>query len=153
ETRSGLRLCADKIIVCTGGVNRRLPIPGYELTSTHSDAWALTSLPRSMLVVGAGATGVQVASIFNAFGSRVQLFEAGPRILPTEDADISAAAAAALRRSGIAVHETFGAIEAFEKTATCVRMIFAKDGQRFDAEATTVVVAVGWAAETSELNV
>jgi dihydrolipoamide dehydrogenase len=153
ETCTGLRLHADKIIICTGGVSRRLPIPGFELTSTHSDAWALTSVPPSMLVVGAGATGMQVASIFNAFGSRVQLFEAGPRILATEDADIATAAAAALRRSGIAVHEAFGAIEAFEKTATGVRMIFTKDGCRFDAEATVVVVAVGWVAETSGLNI
>src|SRR5215470_14839551 len=42
---SGLRLQADKIIICTGGVSRRLPIPGFELTSTHSDAWGLTSVP------------------------------------------------------------------------------------------------------------
>src|SRR5262249_58788319 len=62
---SGLRLQADKIIICTGGVSRRLPIPGFELTSTHSDAWGLTSVPPSMLVIGAGATGAQVASIFN----------------------------------------------------------------------------------------
>jgi len=80
ETESGLRLQAEKIIICTGGVSRRLPIPGFELTSTHSDAWGLTSVPPSMLVIGAGATGVQVASIFNAFGSRIQLFEAGPRM-------------------------------------------------------------------------
>src|SRR5215813_4209507 len=153
ETAAGLRLSADKIIIGTGGVSRRLPIPGFDLTSTHSDAWALTSVPPSMLVVGAGATGVQVASIFNAFGSHIQLFEAGPRILATEDADISVAAAAALRRSGIAVHEAFGAIDAFEKTATGVRMIFTKDGQKWDVEATLVVVAVGWVAETSELNV
>ena len=152
ETNAGLQVHADKVIVCTGGLNRRLPIPGFELTSTHSDAWALTSVPRSMLVVGAGATGVQVASIFNAFGSRIQLFEAGPRILATEDADISAAAAVALRQSGIAVNENFGAIESFEKTATGVRMNFTKDGHRFDAEATLVVVATGWAADTSSLN-
>ena len=153
ETSAGLRLHADKIIICTGGASRRLPIPGFELTSTHSDAWSLTSVPPSMLVVGAGATGMQVASIFNAFDSQVQLFEAGPRILATEDADISTAAAAALRRSGIAVHEAFGVIERFEKTATGVRMIFTRDGRRFDAEATLVIVAVGWVAETSELNV
>ena len=42
ETQSGLRLQADKIIICTGGVSRRLPIPGFDLTSTHSDAWSLT---------------------------------------------------------------------------------------------------------------
>src|SRR6266850_1992405 len=76
-TEAGLRLQADKIVICTGGVSRRLPLPGFELTSTHSDAWGLTSVPPSMLVIGAGNTGVQVASIFNAFGSRVQLFEAG----------------------------------------------------------------------------
>ena len=108
ETASGLRLQADKIILCTGGVSRRLSVPGFELTGTHSDAWRLTSVPPSMLVVGAGATGVQVASIFNAFGSRVQLFEAGPRILPTEDEDVSAAVAAAFRASGIVVRESFG---------------------------------------------
>src|SRR5215831_5069874 len=152
ETTARLRLSADKVVICTGGVSRRLPIRGFELTSTHSDAWALTSVPPSMLVVGAGATGVQVASIFNAFGSRIQLFEAGPRILATEDADISAAAAVALRQSGIAVHENFGAIESFEKAATGVRMIFTKDGRQLDAEATLVVVATGWAADTSSLN-
>ena len=152
ETKSGLRLAAERIIICTGGVSRRLPIPGFELTSTHSDAWSLTSVPPSMLVIGAGATGVQVASIFNAFGSHVQLFEAGARILPTEDEDVAAAAAAAFRESGIAVHENFGAIESFEKTPTGVRMNFAKDGRRSSAEAAVVVVAVGWIADTVGLN-
>jgi dihydrolipoamide dehydrogenase len=152
ETTAGLRISAEKVIICTGGVSRRLPIPGFEFTSTHSDAWALTSVPPSMLVIGAGATGVQVASIFNAFGSRIQLFEAAPRILATEDADISAAAAVALRQSGIAVHENFGSIKSFEETATGVRMIFTKDERRFDAEATLAVVATGWAADTSSLN-
>jgi dihydrolipoamide dehydrogenase len=152
ETKSGLRLQADKIIICTGGVNRRLPIAGFELTSTHSDAWSLTSVPPSMLVIGAGATGVQVASIFNAFGSRVQLFEAGPRILATEDESVSAAAAEAFRESGMVVRENFGAIESFEKTATGVRMNFSKDGQRFSAEAALAVVAIGWMTDTTGLN-
>ena len=88
ETENGLRLQAEKIIICTGGVSRRLAVPGFELTATHSDAWGLTAVPPSMLVIGGGATGAQVASIFNAFGSRVQLFQAGPRILPTEDEDV-----------------------------------------------------------------
>ena len=94
ETANALRLQAEKIIICTGGVSRRLSVPGVELTATHSDAWALTSVPPSLLVIGAGATGAQVASIFNAFGSRIQLFQAGPRILPTEDEEVSTAVAA-----------------------------------------------------------
>jgi pyruvate/2-oxoglutarate dehydrogenase complex dihydrolipoamide dehydrogenase (E3) component len=152
ETKSGLRLRAEKIIICTGGVSRPLSVPGFELTNTHSDAWGLTSIPPSMLVVGAGATGVQVASIFNAFGSRIQLFQTGPRILPTEDEDVSAAVAAAFRSANIAVHENIGAIEGFEKTPSGVRMIFSRDGLRDSAEATLAVVAVGWVADTAGLS-
>jgi pyruvate/2-oxoglutarate dehydrogenase complex dihydrolipoamide dehydrogenase (E3) component len=151
-TENGLRLEGYKIIICTGGESRRLPVPGFELTSTHSDAWSLTSVPPSMLVIGAGATGVQVASIFNAFGSRIQLFEAGPRILPSEDEDVSAAVAEAFRESNIAVNENFGSIVSFEKAAIGVRMIFSKNGARDSAEATLAVVAVGWAAETRALS-
>ena len=152
ETESGLRLQAEKIILCTGGASRRLSVPGFELTATHSDAWSLTSVPPSMLVIGGGATGVQVASIFNAFGSRVQLFQAGPRILPTEDEDVSAAVAAAFRESGMVVREDFGTIESFEKTPSGVRMVFSKDGVRDSAEAALAVVAVGWVADTAGLN-
>ena len=152
ETESGLRLQAKKIIICTGGVSRRLPIPGFEFTATHSDAWSLTSVPSSMLVIGGGATGAQVASIFNAFGSRVELFEAGPRILATEDEDVSTVVADAFRASGILVHENFGKITSFEKTSNGVCMIFSKDEIPGNAEAQLVVAAVGWAANTATLN-
>ena len=152
ETASGLRIEADKIILCAGGTSRRLPIPGFELTATHSDAWGLTEPPPSMLVVGAGATGAQVASIFNGFGTPVHLFEAGPRILSTEDEDVSAAVAAAFRQSGIVVREKFGAIEAFEKTPNGVRMAFSKDGTRHHVEAAVAVIAVGWVGDTEALS-
>jgi dihydrolipoamide dehydrogenase len=105
-----------------------------------------------MLVIGGGATGAQVASIFNAFGSRIQLFQSGPRILPTEDEEVSAEVAAAFRESGIVVREGFGEIESFEKTPSGVRMIYSKDGARDSAEATLAVVAVGWVSNTAELN-
>ncbi len=152
ETESGLRLQADKFILCAGGTSRRLPVPGFELTATHSDAWGLTAVPASMLVVGAGATGVQLASIFSAFGSRVVLFQAGPRILASEDADVSAEVAAAFRASGIVVRESFGAIESFEPAPSGVRMVFSNNGERDSAEAEIAVVAVGWVADTAGLN-
>ena len=109
------------------------------------------AVPPSMIVVGAGATGVQVASIFQAFGSRVQLFQAGPRILPTEDEDVSAVVATAFRESGMIVRE-IRAIDSFEKTSNGVRMSFTKDGVQDSAEAALVVVAVGWVADTAGLN-
>src|SRR5215831_8011013 len=152
EGDRGIRLEGDKIILCAGGCSRKLPVPGNELTATHSDAWSPTSAPPSMLVIGAGATGAQVASIFNAFGSQVHLYEAGPRILPTEDADVSAVVAKAFRDSGIGVHENFGKIDSFQKTASGVRMLFSKNGKRLSEEATVAIVAIGWAADTGGLN-
>jgi pyruvate/2-oxoglutarate dehydrogenase complex dihydrolipoamide dehydrogenase (E3) component len=152
DTTSGLRLEGKRIIVCTGGASRKLDTPGFELTATHSDAWKLKSVPPSMLVIGGGATGAQVASIFNAFGSKVQLFQAGPRILPHEDEDVSAAVAAAFRESGIEITESFGTIESFEKSPAGVRMIFSRDGKRHDAEATLAVTAIGWTANTTGLD-
>jgi pyruvate/2-oxoglutarate dehydrogenase complex dihydrolipoamide dehydrogenase (E3) component len=152
ETESGLRLQADKIIVSAGGTSRRLPVPGFEWTGTHSDAWSLTAVPSSMIVVGAGATGVQVASIFQAFGCQVHLFQAGPRILTTEDEDVSAVVVTAFRAAGMVVRENFGTIELFEKTASGVRMVFSKDGVRDSVEAALAVVAIGWVADTAGLN-
>jgi len=152
ETGTGLRLQADKIILCAGGTSRRLPLPGFEFTSTHSDAWALTAVPASMIVVGAGATGVQVASIFQAFGSQVHLFQAGARILPTEDEEVSELVAATFRESGMVVRESFGAIDSFEKTPGGVRMKFSKDGAQESGEAALVIMAVGWVADTMGLH-
>jgi pyruvate/2-oxoglutarate dehydrogenase complex dihydrolipoamide dehydrogenase (E3) component len=152
ETESGQRLRADKFVICTGGTSRQLSVPGAELTVTHSDAWGLTAVPPSMIVIGGGATGAQVASVFNAFGSRITLFHAGARIVPTEDEEVSAAVAAAFRDSGIDVRENFGVIESFEKTPDGVRMSFSKDGRREHVEATLAVAAIGWAANTAALN-
>ena len=152
ETESGMSLRADKFIICTGGVSRRLSVPGAERCATHSDAWALTEVPPSMIVIGGGATGAQVASVFNAFGSRIQLFHSGARILPTEDDEVSAEVAAAFRDSGIEVRENFGTIESFEEAPGGIRMFFSKNGHRESTEAALAVMAIGWAANTAGLN-
>ncbi len=152
ESDRGPRLRAEKLIICTGGRPRRLEIPGFELTSTHSDAWELTSIPPSMIVIGAGATGVQVASIFNAFGALVHLVEVGPRILPTEDPDVSETIAAALRAAGVEVTEAGPTIDRFERGPAGVRLVGSTaDGERH-VEAALAVVAVGWVAATDGLN-
>jgi dihydrolipoamide dehydrogenase len=95
---------------------------------------------------------VQVASVFNAFGSKIQLFHAGPRMLPTEDEDVSSAVASAFRDSGVVVRENFGIVESFETIPTGVRMWFSKDGQRDSVEASLVVSAIGWKANTADLD-
>ena len=152
ETERGLRLRAEKFIICTGGVSRPLAVPGFEFTSTHSDACRLTMVPPSMLVIGSGNTGVQIASVFHAFGTRVQLFERGPRLLPSEDESVAAAVKTAFCDSGVVVHERFGNITSFERTSSGVRMNYCRGGHDESVEATLAVVAVGWMADTGYLN-
>ena len=152
ETDNGPRLRAANVIVCTGGVSRQLPLPGFELTSTHSDAWRLESAPDSLLVIGAGATGVQVASIFNAFGSRVTLFEAASRILMSEDEEVAAAMSTALQASGVRVLEHAGTIERFEPSPAGVRLVYSGSDAEAQIDATLAVVAVGWVANTDRLD-
>jgi pyruvate/2-oxoglutarate dehydrogenase complex dihydrolipoamide dehydrogenase (E3) component len=151
ESTNAPRLRADKVILCAGGTSRPLAVPGFELTSTHSDAWNLSSVPPSMLVVGAGATGVQLASIFNAFGSRVHLIEVAPRILTSEDHEVSEAVGAALAASGVQVVEDAGRIDRFERCAAGVRLLHSSGNGQQGIEAAVAVVAAGWAADTAGL--
>ena len=97
--------CEAHVVICSGGVSRALGVPGAELTVTPADAFSLAAVPKSMIVIGAGATGAQVASIFNALGSSVTLCQSGPRIVETEDAEVSEAVASAFREDGIAIIE------------------------------------------------
>jgi pyruvate/2-oxoglutarate dehydrogenase complex dihydrolipoamide dehydrogenase (E3) component len=152
ECDNAPRLHAAKIIICTGGMSRRLDLPGFDLACTHSDAWTLSGAPPSMLVIGAGATGVQLASIFNAFGSRVTLFEAAPRILMSEDGDVATAVAGALATSGIQVLQNAGKIDRLEPSPAGVRLTYSRDGTPHHIGATMTVVATGWVANTAELN-
>ena len=102
----GDELTASKaIILATGSVKR--PIPGTSFGGRvigTEEAWALTELPASMVVVGAGASGSEIASAYARLGTKVQLFEGLERVLPTEDADISKLAERGFKKQGIEVH-------------------------------------------------
>ena len=148
-TPGGELIRARKIVICTGGVSRAIDAPGADLTVTPAAAFSLTAIPRSMIVIGAGATGAQVASIFNAFGTKIHLFESGERIIKTEDADVSAEVARAFREDGITIYEGFGHIERFERTSEGVTMHYG-DGKTVTAE--VAVAAAGWIADTKTLS-
>ena len=96
---------AKTIILATGSVKR--PLPGAHFGGRvigTEEAWALAELPRSMAVVGAGASGAEIASAYARLGVEVLLFEALDRVLPTEDADISRLAERGLKRQGMTIH-------------------------------------------------
>jgi dihydrolipoamide dehydrogenase len=93
------------VILATGSVPK--PIPGTEFGGRiigTEEAWALAELPQRIAVVGAGASGAEIASAYGRMGTEVLLFEALDRVLPTEDADISKAAGRALAKQNIAIH-------------------------------------------------
>ncbi len=152
ECTRGPLVHATKVILCAGGTSRRLAVPGADLTATVTDAFALTDVPESMIVIGGGMTGLQVASIFHTFGSRVSLFQSAPRLLPDQDTDVSLTLATAFREHGMVVREGFGDIESFERSRDGVRMHFSSDGRRESLEATLAVTAIGWVADTAGLD-
>jgi dihydrolipoamide dehydrogenase len=100
-----LTLAAGSVILATGSVPR--PIPGVQFGGRvigTEEAWALAEVPARLAVVGAGASGAEIASAFARLGSEVLLLEALDRVLPTEDADISRLVERGLKRQGIGVH-------------------------------------------------
>jgi dihydrolipoamide dehydrogenase len=95
---------AKNVILATGSIKK--PIPGAQFGGRvigTEEAWALSELPRSMAVVGAGASGAEIASAYARLGVEVLLFEALDRVLPTEDPDISKLAERSFKKQGIEV--------------------------------------------------
>jgi dihydrolipoamide dehydrogenase len=98
-------LGAKTIVLATGSVKK--PIPGTEFGGRvigTEEAWALEELPKTMAVVGAGASGAEIASAYARLGVDVLLFEALDRVLPTEDADISKVVERGLKKQGMTIH-------------------------------------------------
>jgi dihydrolipoamide dehydrogenase len=107
------------ILLATGSVAK--PVPGMQFGGRvigTEEAWALPQLPKSLAVIGAGASGTEIASAYARLGSEVLLFEALDRVLPTEDADISKVANRAFAKQGIKVH-----------TGTLVKDVASQDGK------------------------
>jgi dihydrolipoamide dehydrogenase len=100
-----VEIAARGVVLATGSTPR--PIPGVQYGGRvigTEEAWALPEVPPRLAVVGAGASGAEIASAFARLGSEVLLLEALERLLPTEDADISRLVERGLKRQDIAVH-------------------------------------------------
>jgi dihydrolipoamide dehydrogenase len=100
-----LTIAAGSVILATGSAPRSIPgVPfGGRVIGTE-EAWALAEVPARLTVVGAGASGAEIASAFARLGSEVLLLEAMDRLLPSEDADISRLVERGLKRQGIGVY-------------------------------------------------
>jgi dihydrolipoamide dehydrogenase len=132
-------LTSATVILAAGSVPRA--IPGVELGGRvlgTEEAWALAELPASLAVVGAGASGAEIASGFARLGSEVLLLEALDRVLPGEDADISRLVERGLKRQSIGVH-TSTPIESVRASDSGVSFAYGSES----AEVGYLVIATG----------
>ena len=148
----GTTVQAAKFVICAGGHARRLPFPGSDLALTHSDVWSLRSLPRSVAIVGAAATGCQLASVFAAFGTHVTLLEMAPRVLPLEDELVSEVIGEALRRHGIEIATGLGGVERIEQADQGLSLVYKQHDELNVLDAEAVILAVGWPGNVDSLN-
>lgn len=144
------------ILLATGSVVRELPharTDGTRIVSSDH-MLQLDHVPRSLVVLGAGAVGCEFASIFRSFGSDVTLIEMLPRILPIEDEEVSAELARLFRKRGITVH-TNRKMTAVTPTDAGVRIALehATEGTASDTiEADMLLVAIGRAPVSGGLG-
>ncbi len=148
----GRILEAEKFILCVGGRARQLNFPGAQHALSHSEVWSLKSLPKSILIIGAAATGCQFASIFAALGAQVTLLERSDRILAGEDQDISLEIQKAFEARGIDMLTGSGAVEQIIRNGRMHRVDVRIDEGTRALEAEAVLLAVGWPGNADLLN-
>jgi dihydrolipoamide dehydrogenase len=145
---------AKNIIIATGSEARMIPglEPDAEFILTNIEILNLTAVPKSLIIIGAGAVGVEFASIFKRFGTDVTLIEMLPRIVPVEDEDISKELDRVFRKQKIRV-ETGARAENIRKTGKGVKLTMTtRDGKQEELEAEKLLVAVGRKPNTENIG-
>jgi len=145
---------AEKFLIATGSVPIQLPIPGIESEGVidSTGALSLTSIPKSMLIIGGGAIGCEFAYIYHTFGTEIIIVEMLPQILPGEDEEISAGLRASLERTGIKIFTSskvsrIAPVKNGKNTVT----ISTSDGET-NVEVEKVLLSVGRRANTKDMG-
>jgi pyruvate/2-oxoglutarate dehydrogenase complex dihydrolipoamide dehydrogenase (E3) component len=149
--RIGTRTISGRhIVIATGSRPIVPPIPGLQDVAYHTNEtiFEITELPRSLIVLGGGAIGVEMAQAFALLGSRVTLIEAAPRILATEDAELTKIVEQELIAAGVSLHVG----------AKLIGVAKRENGVRAQTESTTfeadtLLVATGRASVLDTLDV
>jgi dihydrolipoamide dehydrogenase len=137
-------LAAPHIILATGARARSLPglEPDGERIWTYKEAMVPQAIPKSLLVVGSGAIGIEFASFYRDMGAAVTVVEVLDRILPVEDEEISDFARKSFEKQGIAIH-TGATVTALARQGAGVGAEIAANGKSFEIAVERVIFAVG----------
>ncbi len=151
---NGETLEAKHIILATGARARSLPglEPDGELIWTYKEAMVPETMPKSLLVVGSGAIGIEFASFYNALGAEVTVVEVVDRVLPVEDAEISAMAEKAFAKQGMTIH-TGATVKALDKKGGKVTATIAHgDGKSEQKTVDRVILAIGITGNVEDIG-
>jgi dihydrolipoamide dehydrogenase len=137
-------LAAPHIVLATGARARSLPglEPDGKLVWTYKEAMVPEAIPKSLLVVGSGAIGIEFASFYRDMGAEVTVVEVLDRVLPVEDEEISAFARKSFEKQGIKIH-TGATLKALNRGKSDVTAQVEADGKAFEVTAERVILAVG----------
>jgi dihydrolipoamide dehydrogenase len=146
-------LTAKHIILATGARARALPglEPDGKLVWTYKEAMVPPAMPKSLLVVGSGAIGIEFASFYRTLGAEVAVVEVLDRVLPVEDAEISAFAKKAFERQGMKIL-TSATVKALKKGADSVTATVEAGGKSQDITVDRVILAVGIVGNVENLG-
>jgi dihydrolipoamide dehydrogenase len=136
---------ASNILLVSGSEARSLPgiEPDHTTILTNRSILQLPEIPKTLIVVGAGAVGMEFASVYNSFGTEVTILEALPRVVPVEDEEISTELEKTYRKKNIQIF-TSGKVESVKKDAQGVTVEFTdKDGKKQALKAEKLLLAVG----------
>ena len=145
-------LKAKNVILATGSEARL--IPGMEVSDrvlTNIEILSLKEIPKSLVIVGAGAVGVEFASIYRSFDCEVTIVEMLPRLVPVEDEEVSKELARVYRKRGINFHSN-AKVDQVEKTKTGVSVTITVDGKQQKIEAEKILIAIGRKPRTQNIG-
>jgi dihydrolipoamide dehydrogenase len=144
---------AKNVILATGSEARMLAgLKPDPTILTNIEILSLNSIPKSLIVIGSGAVGVEFASIYRSYGTEVHVIEALPRLVPVEDEDVSKELLRVYKKRGINCY--LGAkVEKVEKTKTGASVTFtSSDAKKQTLEAEKVLIAIGRAPQTENVG-
>jgi len=146
---------AKYILLATGSEARMLPgmKPDAERILTNIEILNLTTIPKSLAIIGAGAVGVEFASVFNRLGTEVTVLEMLPRIVPVEDEEISKELERIFRKAKIRI-ETGAKVEKVQIVDGCCKVsVTLSSGKKEDLAAERLLVAVGRKPNTEKVGI
>ena len=146
-------LTAEHIILATGARARSLPglEPDGELVWTYKEAMVPKAIPKSLLVVGSGAIGIEFASFYREMGAEVTVVEVLDRILPVEDEEISAFARKSFEKQGMKIH-TGATVKTLNRGKGQVTAQIQAGGKTVEVSAERVILAVGIVGNIEDLG-